>query len=271
MKLTSFALVFTLCFGASFAIAASHGKSSSQYSSEFNPQFSSEFIKMIKPSDNESPKEKPPKDACLKNCTADSDCGPNASCNNNVCKRKSQFCSNERWSTNDRGESINCGPYSCNSKTGACRRFAQQTTDCSFGFVFDGKSNCIPSVECADGDLSCSEQFERWQKSRQNWEAQYPEPKIEQLSCQTCKENMDCNNSEIGSEIMCWKNLCVREDLYCTTDGQHYFSNNKYGPIRTCGEYKCNQMSGECFNDCASNDDCNNGFKCNANRNCIKK
>lgn len=217
-------------------------------------------------------------DRCLKTCNVNNDCSWGSYCqspNNNaptsspaVCVYKSQYCSDDRWSVNDRGESTDCSPYNCNTTTGACARFATQQSDCSFGYAYNGISACTKNLKCSDeSSPDCLAEIEQWKIERQKWESTLLKPQPEALSCAVCKENIDCASSQ-----MCWQGQCKTENLFCVSDATNTkeMSSNKFGPVRSCDEYRCNRVTGECYNDCASSKDCIDGYQCDHQRHCVK-
>jgi hypothetical protein len=205
-------------------------------------------------------------DSCLKSCVLNADCGIGAQCLGNKCSYKPTFCFSDRWSVNERGEFSDCGAYFCEAKSGLCLRQATDTSACTSGYVFDGKNSCVPSINCEGTENNCQELLEKWKQSRSQWESIYPEPRLPLLTCVACEKHEQCTSNQ-----MCWQGRCVSEGIYCgkTVDGEE-MSMFKDLTIKSCGDYACDTVLGQCLTDCQSNRDCRQGYTCNKNRFCVK-
>jgi len=202
-------------------------------------------------------------DSCSKTCVISSECGVGGLCEQGLCQYQKSFCFNERWAANDRGEASNCDAYRCDSEKGLCLRKAQSTQDCLTGYVFDGVSLCLRSVSCNSVDSHCQDLLDRWKKARDEFEQNTPEPRLTPWSCMACETSETC-----GAEKMCWQNRCVSKSPYCRVDleGEHHqvISQLLLPESKACGNYACDQVSGECFNSCLKESDCRSGRKCDA-------
>lgn len=198
-------------------------------------------------------------DSCQKSCTIDADCGIGGSCNTGVCEHKTNYCLNDRWSVNERGEVWNCDAYRCDSAHGECFRQATANENCTSGYVFDGKNSCVPSVNCAENDPSCQDIYQRWLKARHDYEAQTPQPSPPVFSCISCETHSDCDSTQ-----MCWQNRCTKAALYCADNSnngeQAVFDKN--GVVVNCGNYACDPIAKACFTACQAKQDCNTGNAC---------
>jgi len=197
-------------------------------------------------------------DTCQKSCSIDADCGQGGFCNSGSCQHQPTYCSNERWSVNERGEIWNCNAYRCNDNNGLCFRSSVSNDNCTSGYVFDGKSSCIPSVSCAAGDPSCQDLYARWVKARHDFEAQTPAPQPTLFSCLPCHQHSDC-----GTEQMCWQNHCEKSDLYCAIAGNgDSLLMSKQGIVANCNNFSCDPIAKACFNQCQASQDCRTGKSC---------
>jgi hypothetical protein len=205
-------------------------------------------------------------DNCIKTCVLNADCGIGAQCIAERCSYKPAFCFSDRWSVNERGEYSDCGGYYCEQKTGLCRRQATDSGHCTSGYIFDGKDSCMPSVNCETNDSECLNLMEKWKQARWQWENLYPEPHLPLLSCIACQKHEEC-----GANQMCWQGRCVNEAVFCgkTADGEEALM-FKDLTIKSCGDYACDAVVGQCRSDCLSNRDCRQGYTCNKNRFCSK-
>ncbi len=203
----------------------------------------------------------PPADPCSKSCVLNADCGVNGFCDNNVCKPVDNYCSNERWSMNDRGEGQNCNAYRCDEQSGACLRTAQSGSSCTWGYVFDGKQLCVPSVSCASNDQGCQDLQRKWQDARSEYEVSTPIKAEPALTCRACQDTFDC-----GPEEMCAKNVCVKERPYCSQDIFGGLFSVYRGQFQSCAGFQCDVSFGECLKICFSNFECQSGFTCENNR-----
>ncbi len=205
----------------------------------------------------------PEKDSCTKQCVIHADCGVGGYCDAGTCRYKSKYCSNERWSTNERGETSNCDAYKCVDDLGTCPRSATKIDDCTLGFVFDGKTSCVPSVNCDinnSEDAACKDLWDRWQVTRSNYEKTTPEANPPLLTCQACQGHDQCSNSQ-----MCWQGRCVTNDYFCSIDAQggHQVS-SKNGVEAFCGNYTCEKVTHTCLTQCLKPQDCRDGKTCTA-------
>ncbi len=197
-------------------------------------------------------------DKCAKACVISAECGIGGLCNKGQCSYQKQFCFNERWSVNARGETTNCDGYSCSSTTGLCLREARDSTDCLSGYVFDGDTKCIPSVQCNFTEPACQDLFERWKKARSDYEATTPEPRLTPLTCVPCSDSSQCASGQ-----MCWNNRCEAQGSYCAANGaDEQFSVTPTQPSESCGNYSCERVQGKCFKSCLKNSDCRSGKLC---------
>lgn len=196
-------------------------------------------------------------DACSKACVINSECGVGGLCNQGTCQYQKTFCFNERWASNERGETSNCDAYRCDQDRGLCLRSAKTTTDCLTGYVFDGKSSCLASIDCQSSDPHCQDLMDRWKKAREEYEASTPEPSLPPLSCQPCEASENC-----GTGKMCWQKRCVASSNYCEVDSEG--THHQVGFLRSldCGVYVCDKVSGACLNSCLKTADCRSGRKC---------
>lgn len=199
-----------------------------------------------------------PVDSCQKSCSIDADCGQGGFCNAGHCERKNTYCSNDRWSVNSRGETWNCNAYRCNETNGLCFRAATSNGNCTTGYVFDGKSSCIPSVSCAANDPSCQDLYARWLKARHDYENQTLAPQPSPFSCIPCTAHADC-----GADQMCWQNRCEKSDLYCAVAGNgESVVVNKQGIVASCQNFACDPVTKSCFTQCQAAQDCRSGKSC---------
>jgi hypothetical protein len=202
----------------------------------------------------------PPADSCQKSCTIDADCGIGGTCNTGLCEHKTTYCLNDRWAVNERGETWNCDAYRCNSTNGLCFRQATANENCTSGYVFDGKTSCVPSVHCAANDPSCQDIYQRWLKARHDYEAQTPQPTPAPFSCVSCKSNADCDSSQ-----MCWQGRCEKADLFCNAAGDGESAVwDRNGIVAKCATYACDPIAKACFAGCQTNQDCAKGKTCSA-------
>lgn len=200
----------------------------------------------------------PVHDVCTRTCAIHADCGVGGLCDQGRCLYQRQFCFNERWSVNERGETSNCDGYACADSTGLCLREAQSSLDCLSGFVFDGQSNCVPSVQCNLADPVCQSLYERWKKARADYEEHTPEPHLPALTCQPCSDSITC-----GAGKMCWQDRCENQGSYCSIKSQdEAISIAPSGEVTACGAYACEKVTGQCFRNCLKNSDCRNGKVC---------
>ena len=206
-------------------------------------------------------------DLCAKTCENNADCGSWGQCANKVCQYKASFCANERWVANERGETSDCGTYACDTNTGTCLRSASLPTDCSPGYVYDGKNSCIKSVDCNPADASCRVLQEKWQKARDKWEELNPQPEVKPLTCIVCDESNPC-----GQNQMCWNNRCMPQAAYCSqnSSGLDISILPLVAEPRECNEYRCDKIDGRCFSDCVADRDCQKGYACGSQQRCVK-
>ncbi|MEZ0390699.1 MAG: hypothetical protein ACAH59_00690 [Pseudobdellovibrionaceae bacterium] len=200
-------------------------------------------------------------DQCSKTCVIDSECGVGGVCTQGSCQLQKNFCFNERWSANERGEGSNCDAYRCLPETGLCLRQAQSSMDCLTGYVFDGSSTCLPSVQCNSSEVHCQQILERWKKAREDYELTTPAPQLPVFSCLPCETSEVC-----GSSQMCWNKRCVPQSPFCqeTAEGQHQQVDS--GLPKDCGFFACEKSQGLCFRSCLKDSDCRSGRKCMASQ-----
>lgn len=211
--------------------------------------------------------EPAPKDPCQKTCLLNADCGIGGQCTGGTCSYKTQYCANDRWSVNERGEKLDCGAYLCEQKTGACLSEAQDSGACTTGYVHDGQLSCVKSINCNSADPVCAELEEKWKVTRKNWEVLNPEPNPSPFSCQSCDESAPCDSGK-----MCWNKRCVPNAHYCSlTPSGEEVSRNQDTVLQVCGEYRCNLISGDCRASCTDDSHCQTGLVCSKDRRCISK
>jgi hypothetical protein len=221
---------------------------------------------------------KPLVDSCVKACLINADCGIGGECIDKTCSHKKQFCANDRWAVNERGEMTDCGAYVCDSKVGLCRREASDSEHCSSGYAYDQNKSCTMSVQCdPKTDPGCQSLLDKWTKTRDQWEALFPAPVFTPFSCIACTQHTDCKANE-----MCWSNRCVPDNKYCgqsaevpapkppATPRLVDASFIRKGLLQTCQEYTCEKVSGECLNSCIQNSDCGMGTSCDLKDNRCK-
>lgn len=209
----------------------------------------------------------PKVDTCAKSCTINADCGIGGKCTNKTCQYENQYCANDRWSMNARGEASDCKAYTCNTQNGLCRRQAQESEHCSPGYAYDGDKSCVLSIQCDPAtDPGCQPLIDKWKKTREQWESTFPQPVSKIFSCVKCNSHNDCKSSE-----MCWQNRCVADSPYCDKNGAtEEASFFRSGLIQACQNYTCEKVSGLCLNDCLQNSDCTNGMTCDPKDNRCK-
>jgi hypothetical protein len=197
-------------------------------------------------------------DSCQVSCTLNVDCGQGGTCQNGRCVRLANDCVNDRWSVNTRGEVWNCNAYRCDATTGSCLRAANSNDACTFGYVFDGKSSCVPSVSCNADDPTCKDLYLRWVAARKDYENQTPAPRPTPFSCIACDKDQDCANGQ-----MCWQNRCEKKDAYCSRDefGEEFVV-DLAAKTHSCGNFACDPIGKACFTDCQSSLDCRQGKSC---------
>lgn len=198
-----------------------------------------------------------PVDPCLKTCALNADCGTNGFCQDGTCKPVDNYCHNERWSMNDRGEGQNCNAYRCETETGLCLRTAQSSSSCTLGYVFDGKGLCVPSVNCSSNDEGCQDLRRKWRDARAEYETSTPNVAADPLTCRSCQTSEQC-----GPEEMCAQNRCVKERPVCTQDIFGAFYSVFKNKFESCAGFQCDVALGECLKTCFSQFDCQSGFHC---------
>lgn len=211
--------------------------------------------------DEAAPTPTPPSDSCLKSCTLNADCGIGGFCQENVCKPVDNYCSNERWSMNDRGDGQNCNAYRCDQQSGTCLRTAQSSSACTLGYVFDGKNLCVPSVNCSSGDEACQDLKRKWAAARDEYETSTPMKAEIPLSCRECHTIRDCQSGE-----MCSNNTCVKERPVCEQDIFGAYFSVFRGKMESCSGFQCDVALGECLKICFSQFDCQQGYSCENSR-----
>jgi hypothetical protein len=200
-------------------------------------------------------------DSCSKSCVIDSECGTGGRCDQGRCHSQKYFCTNERWSSNERGESSNCDAYRCDSQTGLCLRQAKSPTDCLLGYVYDEQGACVPTIQCNPTDSGCQDLLSQWQKLRSDYEASTPEPALTPLSCVACENSESC-----GSGMMCWQKRCVPAASHCESNlAGDQFQVDLLSSV-SCGNYTCEKVLGQCLKFCLKESDCRNGRKCVSNQ-----
>jgi hypothetical protein len=197
-------------------------------------------------------------DPCAKSCVVAAECGTGGACHKGICEYQPRFCANERWSANSRGETSNCDAYTCSNETGMCLRKAQSSNDCLVGYVFDGTSLCVPSVQCNPAEPNCLNLMERWKKARTDYEAITPEPRLSPLTCISCQMNSDCASGQ-----MCWQGRCEKSSAFCrlSDTGEHFSIMNRRTPA-SCGDYACDPVPGTCLTSCLKTSECRSGKQC---------
>ncbi len=196
---------------------------------------------------------------CAKSCVLEADCKIGGVCVGNTCQYKEHFCTAERWAANDRGEVTNCNAYICEEATGFCRRTATSPIHCTLGYVFDGTSNCLPSIQCDIADPTCQKLTEQWKIARDNYEKRTPSPVLPPLTCTACKQSSECAKKD----QMCWNGLCVRGDSHCVLDSMgDWGSMSPAGVLTSCGALACDSSAGLCLQSCQSQLDCRQGKAC---------
>jgi hypothetical protein len=189
------------------------------------------------------PLPQPPERAtCSKTCLLNADCGIGGSCEGGLCRSLASFCSDELWSTNDRGESKSCRGYTCDPSSGLCRQKAAGQLECTAGYIFDASNqSCVPSVVCQDpGSTACRELWAKWQMQRGEYEARHPRPTPNNFLCQACTAHSDC-----PSDQMCWKGQCKTDKSYCSDDGLSVI-HGRSDVVRSCGNTVCDVILGDC-------------------------
>lgn len=196
-------------------------------------------------------------DSCSKACVISTECGTGGLCVENQCKYKKSFCFNERWAANERGETSNCDAYRCSPDSGQCLRNAESSDDCLPGYVFNGTSACVPSVACNSPSADCQDLWDRWKKTRDEYESTTPQPVMQPWTCVACEDSSTC-----GAGKMCWHKRCVSASSYCEVDSEGGHHQVALPDRFACGNYACEKVSGECLKSCLKESDCRSGRKC---------
>ena len=189
-------------------------------------------------------------DPCVHACVADGDCGfPGLVCNGGRCGLRSRFCYDDLTAMNERGESSDCTPYTCDAVFGSCLREAAGTGDCAPGYLWDGDISCVaqPPSYLA---LTAAPALPDWV-----------------VACRTgCAKDADCAGIS-ASGGFCWNGACEPRSSYCSfasgaTQMDPGFATPDNPAASPCGDYSCDPAAGTCFSDCVRTDDCAPGLSC---------
>lgn len=198
-------------------------------------------------------------DSCQMSCLVDADCGTGGYCDSLKCLPKPFYCANERWSVSQIGKVQDCGAFTCDDSTGACRRSATLAVHCTNGYVDNGQGSCIKSISCnPQRDPECERLLEQWSQVRTDYEARTPAPTPNILSCRSCSAQNQCSAQE-----MCYQQTCKLQQPVCEQDQQgNWLSRLTDGNVVSCGDFNCNQSSGSCIDLCFIDSECSSGKKC---------
>ncbi len=200
-----------------------------------------------------------------KTCTQDPDCGSGMFCANRECHKLAHFCATSgasnalTVSANDRGETTDCTPYTCDGSTGRCLREAADSSECAptwnwatpryCAHVVTGGISTYLSYSGGDGPLTQGSQAQ-------------PQCAVE------CTADSACG---VG---MCWNNRCVSRNNYCEfnsatkqwqsieVSGALGCDGNYARSAQRCGTFACNPSSGECYESCFNSSECVGGLSC---------
>jgi hypothetical protein len=125
--------------------------------------------------------------------------------------------------------------------------------------VDNGQGSCIKSINCKpQGDPDCERLLEQWALARTDYEARTPAPTPNILSCRSCSVENECTAQE-----MCYQQTCKLRQPVCEQDQQgNWLTRLTDGKTIPCGNFTCNQSSGQCFEQCFTDSECSSGKKC---------